>query len=80
VGSEGSGRVVYWFERVSEIIAIALCATLVVSLVAKDEQRFALRQPFATIEEQYAMSWSIDQSLADALPQRMSAVLPAHRP
>jgi hypothetical protein len=54
--------------------------TLVVSLLVKDEQRFPLLQPLATIEEQYAMSWSIDQPLADAPPQRMSAVLPTHRP
>ena len=75
MGFSVSARVVYWFERISEIIAVGLCMTLVVSLLVKEQQRFALQQPLDTIEDQYAMSWSIDQPTADALPQRMSAIL-----
>jgi hypothetical protein len=64
MGFRVSARVAYWFGRASEVIAAALCTTLVVSLLVKEEQRFVVRQPLATIEEQFAMSWSIDQPMA----------------
>lgn len=57
-----SARVVYWFERTSEVIAAALCMTLMVGLVTKAEDRFVLHEQMDTIEDQYAMSWSIDQT------------------
>lgn len=62
MGFRLSAQAIYWFERASEIIAAALFATLVVGLMAKAEHRLSLQLPLATIEDQYAMSWSIDQS------------------
>lgn len=46
----------FWFERASEVIAAALCLTLMVGLVATAEHRLSLRLPLETIEDQYAMS------------------------
>jgi hypothetical protein len=79
VGFRISARIVYWFERASEIIAATLFTTLVVSLLVRAEQRFAVQQPLDTIEAQFAMSWSIDQALPDVLPQRMNVVTAGRR-
>lgn len=67
MGVRASARVVYWFERISEAIAAALCLALMVGLATKAGDRFVLHQPMSTIEDQYAMSWSLDQPTADAL-------------
>jgi hypothetical protein len=70
MGHRISDRAAYWFERVSEIIAAALCVTLIVSLVMKAEHRLSFPQQLDTIEDQYAMSWSIDHPLFDAPGER----------
>ena len=56
-----AARTFYCFERVSEVLAAALCAMLCVSLLMKAESSFSAPQHLPTIEEQYAMSWSMDE-------------------
>lgn len=70
MGHRTSYRAVYWFERVSEITAAALCVALILSVVVKAEHRLSFPQQLDTIEDQYAMSWSIDHPLFDAPTQR----------
>jgi hypothetical protein len=70
-----SARIVYCFGRMSEIIAAGLCLTLAVSLVVQAEHRFVVQQPLATIEEQYATSWSVDQPAPDALTRPESVII-----
>ena len=80
MGFRFSEQVVYWFERVSEVIAVVLGMTLVVSLLLKAEDGLVLQQPLDTIEAQYAMSWTFDQPTAYVLPQRVSALIGPQRP
>jgi hypothetical protein len=70
-----SAQVVHCFERASEIIAAGLCVMLAVSLVVQAEDRFAVQQPLATIEDQHAMSWSIDQPAPDVPPRPESVII-----
>jgi hypothetical protein len=61
VRSGMAARTFYCFERVSEVLVAALCATLCVSLLVEAGSSFSAPQHLPTIEEQYAMSWSMDE-------------------